>query len=208
MINLPALAREHLGDDGTSRSSTSDRPLTHLLDYGERQAMTKRICSIEGCEKPARSRSFCNAHHLRWLKYGDPTAGRRSPVGGSCSVGGCDRSHEGLGYCKLHRERFKRHGDPLRVEVARWRGDAIGYSGMHDRLRRYRGGAADHPCQHCGEPARDWAYTHDCPNERTSEEGYAYSTDVARYVPLCGSCHQRADKARVKAKGGESLAPC
>ena len=37
---------------------------------------TQAICSVEGCDKPVRSRGWCNMHHLRWRKHGDPTAGR------------------------------------------------------------------------------------------------------------------------------------
>ena len=222
-----------------ARGANPERPLTHLLDLGERGLAVKatRTCSIDGCEKPHYGRGWCRSHYAsywrasrsalcsiegcdgrqhargwcithysRWRTTGEPgSADLLRQRGERCAVADCDRPYEGVGYCKLHRERWKRHGDPLHVDVARWGGDDIGYSGMHDRLRRNRGAASTHPCQQCGRPARDWAYTHDCPNERLSEEG-PYSTDQTRYVPLCGSCHQRADKARVKAKRGESNA--
>ena len=29
-------------------------------------------CSIEGCEKPSKARSFCGAHYMRWHRHGDP----------------------------------------------------------------------------------------------------------------------------------------
>lgn len=36
-----------------------------------------RICSIDGCCKPAcNSRGWCVAHYSRWRRYGDPLAGR------------------------------------------------------------------------------------------------------------------------------------
>lgn len=31
-----------------------------------------RICSIDGCGKPARTRGWCNTHHMRWYRHGDP----------------------------------------------------------------------------------------------------------------------------------------
>jgi hypothetical protein len=37
---------------------------------------TPSVCKVEGCDKPARSRGWCNMHHLRWRKHGDPTGGR------------------------------------------------------------------------------------------------------------------------------------
>lgn len=33
----------------------------------------KSKCSVDGCEKPVRHRSFCNGHYKRLLKYGSPT---------------------------------------------------------------------------------------------------------------------------------------
>ena len=31
-------------------------------------------CSVEDCEKPTRTRGWCNRHYQRWLKHGDPLA--------------------------------------------------------------------------------------------------------------------------------------
>ena len=68
--------------------------------------MPKRICSVEGCEKPATSRGWCKAHHQRVLRYGDPRADkplRPSPgTQTGCVVAGCDRPHKSLGLCALH----------------------------------------------------------------------------------------------------------
>ena len=35
--------------------------------------MGQRICSVEGCERPARSRGWCKPHYDRWIKRGSPT---------------------------------------------------------------------------------------------------------------------------------------
>lgn len=35
-----------------------------------------RICSIEGCNKPVTARGWCGAHYVRWMRHGDPLAGR------------------------------------------------------------------------------------------------------------------------------------
>ena len=32
-------------------------------------------CTIGDCEKPSRTRSWCNMHYQRWLKHGDPLGG-------------------------------------------------------------------------------------------------------------------------------------
>lgn len=53
-------------------------------------------------------------------------------------------------------------------------------------------------CQHCGQPANNWAYDHSEASPLMDEEG-PYSLDQARYMPLCYSCHTKFDRA-VKVK--------
>lgn len=67
-----------------------------------------------------------------------------------------------------------------------WRTETPSQSAVHDRLRRVRGRAADHPCIDCGGQARDWAF----------EEPSGYSTDLSRYHPRCRSCHAKQDGRR------------
>ena len=69
------------------------------------------------------------------------------------------------------------------------------YPGIHAELIRQRGRAAGHPCVSCEKQARDWAYTHDDPDERTSPAGFPFSIDVMRYQPMCHPCHQRYDRS-------------
>lgn len=35
--------------------------------------MSHKICSMEGCVRPARVRGWCSTHYERWRKHGDPT---------------------------------------------------------------------------------------------------------------------------------------
>lgn len=77
----------------------------------------------------------------------------------------------------------------------------ITYNGMHRRIRRLRGRALEHLCT-CGAQAREWAYDHCDPNERTEIVTVGnwtgvviYSLDALHYVPLCKSCHRRMDDA-------------
>lgn len=37
---------------------------------------TSQICSVPGCDKPRGNRGYCERHYRRWLRHGDPTAGR------------------------------------------------------------------------------------------------------------------------------------
>ena len=56
---------------------------------------TKRPCSIEGCEKVATTRGWCQMHYARWLRHGEPGAaapilGPRPVVDGRRQCKGCE----------------------------------------------------------------------------------------------------------------------
>lgn len=46
-------------------------------------AKNQRICSVEGCNKPARTRAMCSAHYQMWRLHGDPLGGSRTFGAGS-----------------------------------------------------------------------------------------------------------------------------
>lgn len=73
----------------------------------------KPLCSIEGCDKPAKGRGWCAAHWWRWRNHGDPIALAPKPVKPArCSVEGCDNGPTGKrGMCNAHYLRWYRHGD-------------------------------------------------------------------------------------------------
>lgn len=125
----------------------------------------------------------------------------------TCSVDRCERSSRKRGWCDMHYVRWRRHGDPDRVlpvlEGAanpQWKGDDIGYPGVHHRIRRTRGNARNFACVMCGGRARDWAYDHCDPNElqvpADAERfaGMPYSLDLEHYQPMCKACHNQFDK--------------
>lgn len=71
------------------------------------------ICSVEGCERPAKGkREWCAMHTERWRRWGDPTE-TRPRIRTACIVEGCDRLHEAQGWCQLHYRRYREHGNPL-----------------------------------------------------------------------------------------------
>ena len=104
----------------------------------------------------------------------------------------------------LHVQRMKRSGTLDKAEHNyNWRGDDIGYAGIHRRLMHKRGKAKDNPCLHCGTMADDWSYNHTDPNERTClwrGRPAAYSLNLAEYDSLCRSCHSKRDR-RYKRRG-------
>jgi hypothetical protein len=62
-------------------------------------------------------------------------------------------------------------------------GDAE-YQRQHQAVRRARGRASDHLCEHCGGVAIDWA----------RKEGSSGSDPLNDYMPLCRGCHIRYDR--------------
>lgn len=63
---------------------------------------------------------------------------------------------------------------------------------FHDRLRKERGSASDHPCVDCGKPAQEWSW------DNGSSEDYgtkAIGKSFDEYSPRCKSCHRIKDAA-------------
>lgn len=172
-----------------------------------------RTCSVEGCSRPHRGRGFCDGHLRRYLSTGVPGPAEFEPrrPGATCSVEGCDGPHAGRGLCDKHLQRLRSTGDPLTPLPERgptWTGDNATYNAVHLRLRIARGPAANLPCAHCGGTADHWAYDHAEPNERRDEKGRPYSTDLARYLPLCKTCHRRFDVEHMTRTRGCSIEGC
>lgn len=105
---------------------------------------------------------------------------------------GRDRQRRGLyDLNELHKLATNRPDGPGHPRL-----DTASYRAVHKRLDADRGPASTHPCTHCGDPARDWAYDHNDPDELTAQVRggtLAYSLDQDRYIPLCKLCHQRFD---------------
>lgn len=77
-----------------------------------------KTCTVQGCERNAVARGWCNLHYLRWKKYGDPLFERPA----SCSAESCDRPVKALGLCNAHYLRARRGAEmvrkPVRVNIA------------------------------------------------------------------------------------------
>jgi hypothetical protein len=164
------------------------------------------ICSVADCPREAKVKGWCIRHYRRWYRHGDPLVILRREERQPCAMEGCHRLNESTGgLCGMHRKRVERHGNPhlapprhyySGADHPAWKGDGLSYRGIHTRLRVLRGRASQYPCVSCGEPAVDWSYSHDDPNEKLSAEGWPYSSDASYYSPRCRSCHCLLDKGR------------
>lgn len=158
-----------------------------------------RFCSVEGCQRRAKSRGWCNTHYERWRRGGSVDVHPERV----CELGGCDRKHYGRGLCRMHWERWRRHGDAL-AAPRRWMTDSPRYSAVHYRLKATRGQASAQRCADCGSAASEWSYDGGCPNEMTeiSRTGLTvpYSVDLDRYQARCVPCHRKKDSKTAHGK--------
>lgn len=77
-------------------------------------------CQVEKCDKPYKGLGYCDKHHQRFKKYGDPTkVGSKYAPPGPCTVDGCQKKYYANGYCGMHYQRAAKYGDPLTVSVDR-----------------------------------------------------------------------------------------
>lgn len=72
--------------------------------------MTKKQCSIDGCETTAKSKGWCPLHYGRWKRNGDPLVRSRPKAERTCSLDSCDRKHAALGLCSMHYQRRWKYG--------------------------------------------------------------------------------------------------
>lgn len=165
------------------------------------------VCTVDGCERDTASLGWCWAHYYRWRRTGDVGTAevKTKHPDAPCLVNGCHHYADSLGYCLKHYTRVRRHGSPDTVLPATnfgecngsWKGDDVGYTQVHRRLRTMRGPASSHVCVSCGGWAADWSYNHTGTDERISVDGpsrgYAYTTNPDDYSPRCRSCHRIFD---------------
>lgn len=129
--------------------------------------MSQDTCSLDECDRPRRSRGWCNAHYLRYRAYGDPTAGnplkwQKSP-GDLCMSPRCNKPIRCKSLCASHYTMFLNYGriteltadDRFWAKVVEgeagcwlWTG-AVSSQGYGNAYRPDReGGSATSPFQH------------------------------------------------------------
>jgi len=177
---------------------TLTRGLTHLSAVTGRGLAVKatRVCSVDGCDRAHLARDLCGTHYERLRRTGSvgpATIAPHVPLARPCAVDGCEKGgRRKRDLCEMHYRRLRLHGDPGLVLLKMGTGDEVTNTAAHERVRRARGRAAEHACQHCGGPAEHWAYDHADPDERQSARG-PYSPNPDHYISLCVACHKRFD---------------
>lgn len=162
--------------------------------------VSESTCAVDGCDRDAEVRGWCNGHYHRQRRTGNagPPFRPRSPD--YCCIVKCGRPCYTRGLCSMHYQRWRSHGDPLHERVyvkgegaPGWGGDDITYVSAHFRVRRTKGPASGYTCVQCGGKASEWAYDHQDPNEQIEKGKGPYSTKIDHYRPMCGRCHTRMD---------------
>jgi len=70
--------------------------------------MEKKICNVEGCNKPIKARGMCSTHWTRWYRK------QKRPIKiryAHCTVENCTKKHYGKGMCVMHWTRYWRYKD-------------------------------------------------------------------------------------------------
>ena len=70
-------------------------------------------CLIDGCERAAKIRGWCQLHYNRNRLYGHPGTAEVEPRekrGATCSVGDCGKAVHSRGMCGMHAYRRRVHG--------------------------------------------------------------------------------------------------
>lgn len=104
-------------------------------------------CAADGCEREAKTKGLCYAHHARWARYGDarahvPLAAPYRPdyQGQACEVTECEKPAVCRGWCSSHYSRWVSTGDVRADEPLQARpGFAMSKGGYRMVYRR------DHP---------------------------------------------------------------
>ena len=169
--------------------------------------VTDTTCAIADCGYPTRWQDLCNAHSVRLLRTGErggPVRRRGPKAAKLCGADRCTSPHYCGGYCTRHYQQIQKRGaiEPPRItgaEHASWQGDEITYRTAHNRVEGAYGPARSRVCIDCSSPADHWSYNHTDMDEKVSDGGQPYSTDVTNYSPRCVPCHKRFDLARIDA---------
>jgi len=163
-------------------------------------------CKYSSCDKSVHAKGLCKAHYMQQLRGEE--LHELSVVYEVCQFTDCGREHLARGLCRGHYYQVYR-GEELRP----LRNDVVGYSAVHQRLKRERGLASDYACIKCYSSANEWAFIGNPESalyknvigRRGKETRLFFSRDLTQYEPMCHSCHVAYDML-VKSRGWQPWA--
>ncbi len=135
------------------------------------------VCRLDGCERPVKTKGYCDVHYRRVLKHGDPGEAAIRPkvrqyLNQVCIVDLCERYASKSLLCTGHYQRLQKTGrlgsDPIRVarerDVNRTQKDRSLWSHYRMTLEQYEQilEGQNHTCPICSEvEPRKWHVDHD-----------------------------------------------
>lgn len=77
------------------------------------------LCTVDGCDRSVHAHGWCQTHHSRWLRHGDPSV--CPPTKGMCAAEGCEQRATNKDWCKKHYSRWVRTGQ-VELDGRSWGG--------------------------------------------------------------------------------------
>lgn len=78
--------------------------------------IAQKRCKIALCTRSHRALGFCNAHYLKYKRFGDPLWVAPDRPKKICNIKSCTGKHWSKGYCQRHYTSFHNYGNPLYIE--------------------------------------------------------------------------------------------
>ena len=94
---------------------------------------------------------------------------------------------------KIRKNHARQWAGKRNEETAHWKGDSVGYTGLHDWVRREKGSPMS--CERC---AKSGGNSH---NYHWANISGKYLRDLDDFMRLCVSCHKLFDLGKIEIKG-------
>lgn len=75
-----------------------------------------------------------------------------------------------------------------------WKGDDVGYGGVHDWIRKHFGRAKDYPCMFCNNTRKGKKTKKTSARMEWANLDGKYTRDLSKWTTLCQVCHWEYDK--------------
>lgn len=151
-----------------------------------------KLCNKQIIDKKHKDRIYCShscasidmvRKPSQGFQKGHPSYSKKGRFG----IGNIPHNKGIVGY--QNKGTFQKGHEPLLMQDgelnSQWKGDAVGYSGLHSWVRKNLGTPSI--CEHCNDSTKsryEWA-----------NKSHKYKRDTSDWIRLCCSCHQKYDRA-------------